>query len=66
MPYRRLAAEDDLLIVVDDEGLVIMKKQSTEYRRHVTERLHGALSNDRFVTLDKQQTQEEKKDERMA
>ncbi len=46
---RRLAVEDDLLILTDEDGLVIMGRQSADYRRYITERLHGGLSDDRFV-----------------
>lgn len=46
---RTLAAEEELLIVVDEDGLVIMLKQPAEYRKFVTERLHGSLGQERFV-----------------
>jgi hypothetical protein len=49
-PTRKLAAEQDLLIVVDHEGLVIMLKQPVEYRRHVTDRLRSAFQDNQFVT----------------
>jgi hypothetical protein len=48
-PAMKLVAEDDLVILTDREGLVIMVKQSIEYRRHVTARLHEAFAEDRFV-----------------
>jgi hypothetical protein len=49
-PYRNLAAEEDLLIRLDPEGLVMMGKEKVEYRRQLTERLRGALKEDRFTT----------------
>jgi hypothetical protein len=48
-PDRILAVEEDLLILTDKEGLVLMAKQKVEYRCHVTEQLHAAFANDRFV-----------------
>ncbi|MER3424794.1 MAG: hypothetical protein C4293_17815 [Nitrospiraceae bacterium] len=49
-PERRLAAEADLLILTDREGLVLMGKTTPEYRRHITEQLHRVFNEDRFVT----------------
>ncbi|MBI4401668.1 MAG: hypothetical protein HY581_08555 [Nitrospirae bacterium] len=46
---RKLAAEEDLLILTDHEGLAIMGKQKVDYRRHVTGQLHGMFTDDRFV-----------------
>ena len=48
-PGRTLVAEDALLIVIDDEGLVSMLKQHVDYRRLVTAQLRGGFSDDRFV-----------------
>jgi hypothetical protein len=48
-PAKELVAEDDLLILTDREGLVIIAKQSVEYRRHVTSRLRETLAEDRFI-----------------
>jgi hypothetical protein len=48
-PSRMLVEEDALLIVTDAEGLVFILKQNAEYRRLVTEQLHGDFSPDRFV-----------------
>ena len=45
----KLAAEDELLILTDKDGLVIVLRQQEGYRRHVTEQLHGAFAADRFV-----------------
>jgi hypothetical protein len=46
---RMLVAEDALVIVIDEEGLVLMRKEKTGYRRLVTEQLRGGFSEDRFV-----------------
>lgn len=48
-PDRTLAIEDDLLILTDADGVVLMVKQKGEYRRVVTQQLQAALGNDRFV-----------------
>jgi hypothetical protein len=44
-----LVAEDALVIVIDEEGLVLMRKEKIDYRRLVTEQLRGGFSEDRFV-----------------
>lgn len=50
MPGRVLAAQDDLLILVGDDGLVLMDKRVTvEYRSHLTAQLRGAFEESRFV-----------------
>lgn len=49
-PERRLVAEEDLLILADREGLVLMGRERAEYRRYVTERLRTTFADDRFVT----------------
>jgi hypothetical protein len=46
-----LAAEDDLLILTDKDGLVLILKQQEGYRRHVTERLQATFAADRFVVV---------------
>ncbi len=48
-PAMQLAAEDDLLILTDKSGLVLILRQQEGYRRHVTERLHATFAADRFV-----------------
>jgi hypothetical protein len=48
VPQRVLVAEDDLLIVLDDQGLVMMEKESELYRRDVTARLRLAFAEERF------------------
>jgi len=47
-PQRLLAAEEDLVILLDDENLIMMNKEKIEYRRGMTERLRGAFREDRF------------------
>jgi hypothetical protein len=46
---RALVVEDDLLVLIDADGMVLMAKQKPEFRRFVTARLRGALAADRFV-----------------
>jgi hypothetical protein len=46
---RMLVAEDALAIVIDKEGLVLMRKEKVDYRRLVTEQLRDGFSEDRFV-----------------
>jgi hypothetical protein len=46
---RMLVAEDALVIVIDEQGLVLMRKEKIDYRRLVTEQLRGGFSEDRFV-----------------
>jgi hypothetical protein len=48
-PQRMLVAEEDLLILVDREGVVLMEKENLEYRRDITVRLKTAFQQDRFV-----------------
>ncbi len=40
---RRLVAEDELLVLNDAEGLVLILKQKVEFRRFMTDRLRAAL-----------------------
>ncbi|MGH7235623.1 MAG: hypothetical protein ACREIO_04500 [Nitrospiraceae bacterium] len=47
-PQRLLAAEEDLVILLDDEGLIMMEKENAVYRQGITERLRGAFQEDRF------------------
>ncbi|MGH7227679.1 MAG: hypothetical protein ACREIH_00580 [Nitrospiraceae bacterium] len=47
-PQRLLAAEEDLVILLDDEDLIMMNKEKIEYRRGMTERLRGVFREDRF------------------
>jgi hypothetical protein len=46
---RMLVSEDALVIVIDEEGLVLMRKETADYRRLVTEQLRDGFSEDRFV-----------------
>ena len=46
---RVLAIEDDLLVLTDADGVVLMVKQKGEYRRVVTQQLQTAFGADRFV-----------------
>lgn len=48
-PDQTLAIEDDLLVLTDPDGVMLMVKQKAEYRRVVTQRLQGVFSADRFV-----------------
>ena len=45
----QLAAEEDLLLLTDKDGLVLILKQQEGYRRRITERLHATFAADRFV-----------------
>ena len=46
---RKLAAEDDLLIVADKDGVMVMEKQKVEYRREVTKRFRSLFTEGKFV-----------------
>ena len=48
-PDRTLAIEDDLLVLTDADGVVLMVKQKGEYRRMVTQQLQAMFAADRFV-----------------
>ncbi len=48
-PDRTLAIEDDLLVLTDEDGVVLMMKQKGEYRRVVTQQLQAVFAADRFV-----------------
>ena len=50
-PAMQLAAEDELLLLTDKSGLVLILRQQEGYRRHVTERLHSTFAADRFVVM---------------
>jgi hypothetical protein len=49
-PRRNLAAEEDLLILLDSEGLIMMDKAKAEYRRYHTDELRRAFTDDYFVS----------------
>ena len=46
---RILAIEDDLMVLTDADGVVLMVKQKGEYRRVVTQQLQAVFAADRFV-----------------
>jgi hypothetical protein len=48
-PDRTLAIEDDLLVLTDADGVVLMVKRRDEYRRVVTQQLQAVFTADRFV-----------------
>ena len=48
-PLRMLAAQQDLLVLTDAAGLVIVLKENLEYRRIVTEQLRLQMTDDRFA-----------------
>ena len=48
-PDRILAIEDDLIVLTDADGIVLMVKQKGEYRRVVTQQLQAVFTADRFV-----------------
>ena len=48
-PDRTLATEDDLLVLTDADGVVLMVKQKGEYRRVITQQLQAVFAADRFV-----------------
>lgn len=50
-PDRTLAIEDDLLVLTDADGVVLIVKQKGEYRRVVTQQLQAVFTADRFVKV---------------
>jgi len=48
-PERMLVTEDDLLILLDAEGMVLIQKEKPDYRRLVTERLRAVFPSERFL-----------------
>ena len=48
-PTRLLAVEDELRILTDPKGLVLIEREQAPYREQLTARLHGVFSPDRFV-----------------
>ena len=48
-PDRTLAIEEDLLVLTDADGIVLMVKQKGEYRRVVTKQMQAVFAPDRFV-----------------
>ena len=48
---RLLAGQGDLAVLTDKDGLVLILKQTIEYRRLVTDQLRAELTADRFVAM---------------
>ena len=48
-PDRALAIEDDLLVLTDEDGVVLIVRQKGEYRRVVTQQLQSVFAASRFV-----------------
>jgi hypothetical protein len=46
---RMLAGQGELTVLTDNEGLVLIVRQTIEYRRIVTDQLRAELTCDRFV-----------------
>ena len=46
---RMLAGQGDLAVLTDKEGLVLIERQTIEYRRLVTDQLRAELASDRFL-----------------
>ena len=46
---RMLTGQGDLAVLTDNDGLVLIAKQSIEYRRIVSDQLRAELTSDRFV-----------------
>jgi hypothetical protein len=50
-PDLTLAFEDDLLVLTDEDGVVLMVNQKGKYRRVITQQLHAVFAADRFVKV---------------
>jgi len=48
-PLRMLVAQQDLVVLTDAAGLVLMHKENDDYRRYVTGRLRREMPEDRFA-----------------
>lgn len=48
-PQRKLAGEDELFIVADADGLMMIGKQKVDYRREVTQCFRSRFADDKFV-----------------
>jgi len=46
---RLLAGQCELTVLTDNDGLVLIARQTIEYRRIVTDQLRAELTRDRFV-----------------
>ncbi|HZS12231.1 MAG TPA: hypothetical protein VFA38_08275, partial [Nitrospirales bacterium] len=49
-PTRLLAVEDELWILTDPDGLVLIEREQAAYRTQLTARLHSVFPADRFIT----------------
>ena len=47
---RLLVGQGDLAVLTDNDGVVVIEKQSIEYRRLVTDQLRAELPSNQFVT----------------
>ena len=50
-PDRTIAGEDELLVLTDADGVVLMVKQKDECRRVVTQQRQAVFGVDRFVKV---------------
>ena len=48
-PKVRLAPDEELLIVADADGMMIIGKGNADYRRGVTKRFRAQFADDKFV-----------------
>lgn len=48
-PARMLVGQDDLAVLTDADGLVLIAKENIDYRRIVTDQLRAELPTDRFI-----------------
>lgn len=48
-PERKLAVEEDTLILIASDGLVMIGREKIEFRRLMTEQLRGDFSDNRFT-----------------
>lgn len=46
---RNLSAEEDLLILLDPDDLVMIKKEKVEWRRYLTGKLRDAFKDEQFA-----------------
>ncbi len=44
-----LVGQDDLVVLTDADGLVLIAKENIDYRRIVTDQLRAELPTDRFA-----------------
>ena len=54
-PTRLLAVEDELWILTDPQGLVLIEREQAPYRTQLTARLHGVFPADRFIATETSQ-----------